>query len=96
LPVTCDGGSTESLNRFARDAGAYVPVNRSGLQVDMKDGFISLHCIIPGHYDFNLPYRAKVVNLKTGLEVPVKNEGKIISLDMEAGESRWYSFTPRN
>jgi hypothetical protein len=47
-------------------------------------------------YDFNLPYRAKVVNLKTGLEVPVKNEGKIISLDMEAGESRWYSFTPRN
>jgi hypothetical protein len=60
----------------------------------MKDGFISLHCIIPGRYDFQLPYPAKVVNLKTGLDVQVKNNGKSLSLDMEAGESRWYSFTP--
>ena len=86
--------TAESLNRFARDAGAYVPIGRSGLQVDMKDGFISLHCIIPGRYDFQLPYPAKVVNLKTGLDVPVKNNGKSILLDMEAGESRWYSFVP--
>lgn len=88
--------TAESLNRFARDAGAYVPIERSGLQVDMKDGFISLHCIIPGQYDFKLPYPAKVVNLKTGLAVPLKNQGTCISLDMEAGESRWYSFTPLN
>jgi hypothetical protein len=86
--------TAESLNRFARDAGAYVPVNRSGLQVDMKDGFISLHCIIPGQYDFSLPYPAKVVNLKTGLDVPTKGRNTCIPLDMEAGESRWYSFTP--
>jgi hypothetical protein len=60
----------------------------------MKDGFISLHCIIPGQYDFSLPYPAKVVNLKTGLDVPTKGRNTCIPLDMEAGESRWYSFTP--
>ena len=88
--------TAESLNRFAREAGAYVPIGRSGLQVDMKDGFISLHCIIPGQYDFILPYPAKVVNLKTGRDVPLRNQDKCIFLDMEAGESRWYSFSPLN
>ncbi|MBO5940388.1 MAG: hypothetical protein J6R18_04245 [Kiritimatiellae bacterium] len=84
--------TAESLNSFARNSGAYVPIARSGLQIDMKDGFISVHCIIPGHYDFKLPYPAKVSNLKTGKEIKVTGNGMVLPLDMEAGESRWYSF----
>ena len=86
--------TAESFNRFAREAGAYVPIDRSGLQVDMNGNFISLHCIIPGHYDFRLPYSAKVVNLKTGREVPTLAHGLVISVDMQAGETRWYALRP--
>ena len=84
----------ETFNRFAREAGAYVPVARSGLQVDMNDGFISLHCLVPGSYDFALPYPAKVTNLKTGRDIQTSDDGKFLPLDMEAGETRWYSFRP--
>ena len=84
--------TAESINRFAREAGAYVPVDRSGLQVDMNGGFLSLHCLIPGHYDFTLPFPAKVVNLKTGLPASTTEDGRILPLDMVAGETRWYSL----
>ena len=76
----------------ARAAGAYVPCDRYGLQVDMNGGFISLHCLIPGHYDFILPFPAKVVNLKTGNAASTTDDGKVLPIDMVAGETRWYSL----
>ena len=76
----------------ARAAGAYVPCDRYGLQVDMNGGFISLHCLIPGHYDFMLPFPAKVVNLKTGNAASTTDDGKVLPIDMVAGETRWYSL----
>ena len=85
--------TAESFNRFARESGAYVPINRSGVQIDMNGSFISLHCIIPGHYDFHLPYTATVVNLKTGRSVETRNG--ILPLDLAAGETRWYGLSTR-
>ena len=88
------GISGRTLFNEARKAGIYVPCDRYGLQVDMKDGFISLHCIIPGHYDFKLPYRAKAVNLKQGQKAPMLEHSNVIPIGMHAGETRWYTFSP--
>ena len=80
------GGLTSGLmNRFAREAGAYVPVPRTGLQVDMNGDFISVHCLRPGTYDFKLPFDCEVLNLKTyAFEKP---EGRILKLNLTAGET---------
>ena len=86
------GISGRELFDEARRAGVYAPADRYGLQVDMNGGFISLHCLMPGHYDFTLPFPAKVVNLKTGLPASTTEDGKILPLDVVAGETRWYSL----
>lgn len=83
------GGLTPAyLNRLAHESGAYVPTGREGLEVDMNGNFLSVHCVRPGKYAFRLPFEATVVNLKTGVQVPLS--GNSFELDLTAGESRWY------
>ena len=78
----------------AHRAGAYVPCDRYGLQVDMNGGFISLHALISGEYAFRLPIAAeRVRNLKTGLRE--KAPGGTLKLHLIAGETRWYSNSER-
>ena len=84
--------TAESIHRFAQEAGAYVPFDRSGVQVDMNGNFISLHCIVPGDYVFRLPFPAKVVNLKTGREARTERGGTMLPLNLVAGETRWYAL----
>lgn len=86
------GISGRELFDEARRAGVYAPADRYGLQVDMNGNFISMHCLIPGHYDFMLPFPAKVVNLKTGNAASTTDGGKVLPIDMVAGETRWYSL----
>ena len=78
----------KGFNGFARDAGAYVPAE-VGLQVDMNGNFVCVHCIKTGRYDFELPFAAEVVNLKSGEKT---KSTRSISLDMTGGETRWYSL----
>lgn len=87
----CDPGglSPQYLNRLVRESGGYAPA-AYGLQVDMNADFLSLHCVIPGHYDFKLPGTRVVTNLKTGREVPT--DGNVLPLDLVAGETRWYGL----
>ena len=87
------GLSPQYFNRLVRDARGYVP-SPYGLQVDMNAGFLSLHCILPGHYDFRLPFDCRVTNLKTGKDEPVS--GGTLPLDLVAGETRWYGLERRN
>lgn len=86
------GGLTpDLLHRLAKDSGAYVPTDRPGLEVDMNGDFVSLHCIRPGAYTFALPYAGLVRNLKTGAADPQPK--KALSLDLTAGETRWYGLS---
>ena len=88
--VVPDGGySAEFFNNFVTDAGGYV-ATRPGLQVDMSGDFLSVHCIVPGVYEFNLPFECRVVNAKSGKDEAVK-DGKFI-LNMTAGETCWFRF----
>lgn len=88
--VVQEGGYTaEFLNRFAAEAGAYVAA-RPGLQVDMNGDFLSVHCIVPGRYDFKLPFHCRVVNVKDGKDEPVKNGS--FPLNLTAGETCWFRF----
>jgi hypothetical protein len=73
----------------AKAAGAYVPTEY-GLQVDMNENFISLHALRNGRYEFKLPRKCKVVNIKTGKTV---KSGASFELDMTAGETRWYRLS---
>jgi len=77
-----------AFNDFARSAGAYVP-SPAGLQVDMNGGFMSIHCLKTGRYDFELPFKADVTNLKTGNRF---KSISVLSLDVTGGETRWYSL----
>jgi hypothetical protein len=79
----------KAFNDFARSAGAYVP-SPVGLQVDMNRDFISIHCLKTGYYDFKLPFKADVANLKTGR---LFKSISALPLDMTGGETRWYSLT---
>ncbi len=80
------GLTPKMLNALVREAGGYVP-SRTGIQVDMNGDFISIHCLMTGHYDFALPFVADVENLKTGKRISAV---KSIPLDMTGGETRWY------
>lgn len=83
------------FNRLAREAGAYVPIASGGkLQVDMNGDFVSIHALDTGHFDFRLPFPCEVTNLKTEKYVPAENG--ILSLDLIAGETRWYSLTRKS
>jgi hypothetical protein len=77
------------FSKIVRDAGGYVPTSY-GLQVDMNGNFISLHAMRSGMYDFNLPYRSRVVNMKTG---QIEANGITFKIHMTAGETRWYSIS---
>ena len=83
------GLTPKMLNALVREAGGYVP-SRTGIQVDMNGEFISIHCLMTGHYDFALPFVADVENLKTGER---RSAIQSIPLDMTGGETRWYRLT---
>jgi hypothetical protein len=85
------GLSPALFNRLAREAGAYVPVVPGCVQVNMSGDFVSLHALKTGEYDFRLPFKAEVVNLRTNRPEPV-NDG-IIRLKLTAGETCWFSLT---
>ena len=82
------GLTAAAFGEIVRLAGGYVPT-RHGLQVDMNGDFVSLHCVIPGHYDFALPFAADVTNLKTGQAISGVTS---FPLDLVGGETRWYSL----
>lgn len=73
------------FNSLARDSGAYVAVERDGLQLNMNGDFISLHCLRPGGYRISLPFDCRVRNLKNGLYETVK--GKAFTVNLTAGET---------
>ena len=81
------------INAEATAAGAYVPLPPNVVQVDMNGDFISVHCLVPGHYDFVLPRVCAVVNLKSGAQEPVA--GNILPLDLTAGQTSWFRIQHR-
>lgn len=87
--ITQPGGySPEFFNEFVKGAGGYVAVRPGVVQVDMNGDFVSVHCLVPGRYDFRLPFPAKVVNVKSGREE--KTSGGVLPLEMSAGETCWF------
>ena len=86
----CGGLSPQYLNRLVRESGGYAPVDRPGIVVEMNADFLSVHCTIPGRYDFRLPFEADVVNLKTHRETA--RGATRLTMDLTAGETRWYRF----
>ena len=87
------GGLTPALlNRFAREAGAYVALDRPGLQLDMNGDFASVHCLRPGTYSFRMPYPCRVRNLKTGL--PEEVSDGVVTLRLTAGETCRFRLFP--
>lgn len=87
------GYSPDVLNRFARDAGCYVATRAGGLQVDMNGDFVSVHAVVPGCYDFRLPFSADVENMKTGR--PEVTDGTTLKLAVSAGETCWFRLRRR-
>ena len=86
--VVPEGGYTaDFMNKFATESGAYV-ATKPGLQVDMNGDFISVHCIVPGVYDFKLPFACNVVNVKSGKHEAVAD--RIFKLNLTAGETCWF------
>ena len=91
--VFIDPGNPPSPVEFAqmvRDAGGYVP-SSPGLQVDMNGNFISVHALKGGRFDFRLPRKCGVVNMKSGRRE--KTDGSTLKLDLVAGETCWFRMT---
>ena len=87
--VAAYGGLTpDYFHHLAKESGAYVPTDGHGLEIDMNGDFISIHCLVPGHYDFTLPFKARVQNMKTGAAIGSLQTS--IEMNLTAGESRWY------
>ncbi len=79
------GLSAAEFNRRARAAGGYVPIEPNAAQVDMNGNFIALHALKNGRFEFQLPFPAKVTNLKSNLPETV-TDGKLV-LQLTAGET---------
>jgi hypothetical protein len=82
------GFSPDYFRKLALECDAYVPFDKTGLQVDMNGNFISVHCLKAGMYNFRLPFRASLVNLKTKKLVGSSLLEK--TMEFSAGETRWY------
>ena len=82
--------SPEQINAAAKASGAYVPLPPNRVQIDMNGDFASLHCLKPGRYDFVLPRKCRVVNLKSGVEERV-HDG-VMPIEMTAGQTSWFRF----
>ncbi len=54
----------------------------------MNGSFISVHALRGGKFNFHLPRRCSVHNMKTGA-CEVK-DGEILPLDLVAGETCWF------
>ena len=76
------------LNVEATAAGAYVPLPPNVVQVDMNGDFLSVHCIVPGRYDFTLPRKCRVVNVKSNQEEILN--GINLPLELTAGQTSWF------
>jgi hypothetical protein len=89
--VAAYGGLTpDYFHHLAKESGAYVPTAGHGLEIDMNGDFISVHCLVSGRYDFTLPRKCEVVNMKSGKKEPVS--GTVLPLDLEAGETAWFQL----
>ncbi|MBR2838633.1 MAG: hypothetical protein IKE55_07620 [Kiritimatiellae bacterium] len=84
------GLTPELLNLLTRRAGGYVPLAPRIAQVDMSGEFVSLHALRNGRVDFLLPFPARVVNMKTGKEMPTG--GGRLAFDVLAGETCWFAL----
>jgi hypothetical protein len=80
------------MNRLARESGAYVAVARDGLQVDMNGDFVSVHCLLPGTYEFRMPFAARLVNLCSGACEPVIDG--VVKMTLTAGETCRFRLEP--
>ena len=87
----CDaaGLTPQYFNSLVRESGGYAPAPY-GLQVDMNAGFLSVHCIIPGRYEFRLPRKCRVRDLGDGRVVV--NDDETLSLDLKVGDTLWFAL----
>ena len=77
------------FHRIVKEAGGYVPADY-GLEVDMNGSFVSVHALRTGRFDFRLPRKCTVTNMKTG-KIEAK-DALILPLDLVAGETCWFSL----
>ena len=91
ITVCEPAGLTPAMfNRFAREAGAYVPVDCGGVEVDMNGDFVSMHAIRNAKGKFRLPRPCRVVNLRNGKEETVDNGA--VAIELSAGETCWFEL----
>ena len=91
--VVCDqiGLTAPLMNRLAREAGAYVSGRAGVVQTDMNGNFVSIHALQAGHYDFRLPFAARVTNLRSGRVE--KTDGLVLPLELAAGGTYWFRLS---
>ena len=87
------GIGAEELNAFARSAGAFVAA-KPGIEVDMNGDFISVHALVGGVWRINLPFPARVTNVKSGREEKADATG--FDIDVTAGETCWFRIRRRS
>ena len=75
---------------FVARSGGYAPAPAGVMQIDMNGRFLSIHGLKSGHYDFVLPRKCRVLNLKSGRFE--RTEGGRLLLDLYGGESCWFEF----
>jgi hypothetical protein len=81
---------TSVICRQVRDAGGYLPVPECSATVDMNGDFLSLHALHDRKFKFKLPFPCRVVNMKSGIDEPVRNGA--FSVELAAGETAWFQF----
>lgn len=81
------GITSEELNAFASEAGAFVAA-KPGLEVDMNGDFVSVHALWTDCWELRLPFACRVINVKSGAEE--HPSGNVLKLNLTAGETCWF------
>ncbi len=84
------GLSAPLFNSLAREAGAYVPVEGGGVQVDINADFASLHALRNGTFRLRLPRACPVFNMKSRRRENARDG--FVDVTMTAGETCWFLF----
>ena len=75
------------MNNIAKFNGSFIAIDKPGVNMAMRDCFISMHALRGDDYTVKFPQKGKIINSVTG-EVLAENSDTV-KIHLKAGETLW-------
>lgn len=82
-----DGLSAALMHNIARSNGSFIAVDKPGVNLAMRDNFMSLHALRSGDYTVRFPKHGKIIDPVT--EKILAENSDTAKVHLEAGQTLW-------